>query len=257
MISNFHTHTHRCRHADGAEEEYIARALEGGFQILGFSDHTPYWFDSDFYSTFRMFPEQLPDYVCSILSLKQAYTGTIDIRLGLETEYYPRLFPELLRHLQDYPVDYLLLGQHYVDHEVKQCYLGAMNTADPDFLQTYCDQVIDALYTGCFSCFAHPDILGFTGDPALYKQQMRRVCRAAKQCDTPLEINFLGLRQGRHYPNSQFLSVAGEEGCKVILGSDAHTPRDVWDPVMEEKALELVKTYGLELVSDFPMRGIG
>lgn len=257
MISNFHTHTHRCRHATGTEEEYIARALEGGFRTLGFSDHSPYWFDSDFYSDFRMFREQLPDYAATVLALKEKYAGTIEIRLGLETEYYPRLFPELLRHLRDYPFDYLLLGQHYVDHEVNQCYLGAMRTADPNFLETYCNQVIDAVYTGSFSCFAHPDIFGFTGDEKIYRKQMGRVCRAAKQCGIPLEINFLGLRTGRHYPDERLLAVAAEEGNKVIFGSDAHTAKDVWDPETEERALGLVKTYGLELVSDFQMRGIG
>ena len=62
MIANYHTHTARCRHAEGEDEAYIARALEAGFQELGFSDHTPYWFETDHYSKFRMFPEQLPEY---------------------------------------------------------------------------------------------------------------------------------------------------------------------------------------------------
>ena len=45
MIANYHTHTPRCNHAEGAERDYIERALEGGFRELGFSDHTPYLFD--------------------------------------------------------------------------------------------------------------------------------------------------------------------------------------------------------------------
>ena len=38
MIANYHTHTWRCRHADGTEREYVERAIEGGLKILGFSD---------------------------------------------------------------------------------------------------------------------------------------------------------------------------------------------------------------------------
>ena len=41
MIANYHTHTYRCRHASGTEEEYIYQALDGGLEELGFSDHTP------------------------------------------------------------------------------------------------------------------------------------------------------------------------------------------------------------------------
>lgn len=36
MIANYHTHTWRCRHADGTEREYVERAIEGGLKILGF-----------------------------------------------------------------------------------------------------------------------------------------------------------------------------------------------------------------------------
>ena len=61
MIANYHSHTTRCRHAEGTEREYIERALQGGLKILGFSDHTPYLFPGDYYSNFRMFPDQLPD----------------------------------------------------------------------------------------------------------------------------------------------------------------------------------------------------
>ena len=63
MIANYHTHTKRCRHGHGEDEEFVQSALERGLQILGFSDHTPYLFSDDYYSTFRMFPEEFPDYV--------------------------------------------------------------------------------------------------------------------------------------------------------------------------------------------------
>ena len=42
MLTNYHTHTTRCGHAEGTEEEYILTALRCGFKVLGFSDHTPW-----------------------------------------------------------------------------------------------------------------------------------------------------------------------------------------------------------------------
>ena len=44
MIANYHTHTHRCNHAIGREEDYVKEALKAGMKILGWADHTPYLF---------------------------------------------------------------------------------------------------------------------------------------------------------------------------------------------------------------------
>ena len=54
MIANYHTHTWRCNHATGQEEEYVLTAVEQGFQILGFSDHAPYLFPEGYHSWVRM-----------------------------------------------------------------------------------------------------------------------------------------------------------------------------------------------------------
>lgn len=60
MIANYHTHTPRCNHAQGSEQEYVDAALSAGLKILGFSDHTPYFFPGDYYSTFRMHRKSFP-----------------------------------------------------------------------------------------------------------------------------------------------------------------------------------------------------
>ena len=39
MIANYHTHTFRCHHALGTDEDYVTSAIANGIQILGFSDH--------------------------------------------------------------------------------------------------------------------------------------------------------------------------------------------------------------------------
>ena len=35
----YHSHTFRCGHAVGTDEEYVKKAIEGHYEILGFSDH--------------------------------------------------------------------------------------------------------------------------------------------------------------------------------------------------------------------------
>ena len=38
---NFHSHTVRCQHAVGEEREYVEEAIKEGFEVIGFSDHSP------------------------------------------------------------------------------------------------------------------------------------------------------------------------------------------------------------------------
>ena len=33
---NYHTHTYRCMHACGSDEDYVISAIKGGYQVLGF-----------------------------------------------------------------------------------------------------------------------------------------------------------------------------------------------------------------------------
>ena len=68
MIANYHTHTTRCHHAEGEDRQYVETAIERGLKILGFSDHTPYYYDGDYVSGVRMLPEEVEGYVESISS---------------------------------------------------------------------------------------------------------------------------------------------------------------------------------------------
>ncbi len=253
MTENYHTHTARCRHATGTDEEYVLQAIDGGLKVLGFSDHTPFLFPDGYYTHMRMFPDQLEDYVTSVLTLREKYADKIDIRLGLEVEYYPTRMDDLFKLIAPYDIEYFVLGQHWCGNEQGEPYNGRP-TEDNALLEKYCTQVIEAMGTGCFSYLAHPDLLHFVGDPVFYQEQARRLCQAAKKYDIPLEINLLGLRTQRQYPREDFWKIAGETGCKVVLGSDAHTPKDVTDPATEEKALELVAKYQLQLLEHIPLR---
>ena len=249
MIANYHTHTYRCGHAEGDEREYTEAALQAGLQILGFSDHTPYdFFDSDPRNRpMRMKPEELPDYAASIRALAKEYRGRMEIRLGVEAEYYPKYFPRLLELLRENGVEYMILGQHFLGNEIGDIYSGRP-CSDRKELARYVSQTAEALETGLFTYFAHPDLFHFTGSDEVYKEEMRRLCRAAKQTQTPLEINLLGIQIHRHYPNAEFFRIANEVGNEVILGCDAHAPGRVAVPSEIEGSLRFLKDCGIEHV---------
>ena len=256
MRANYHTHTWRCNHATGAEEDYVKAAVEQGFDILGFSDHTPQFFPEGYISKIRMEPGELPNYCALVRDLRDRYSQQIRIHVGLEVEYYPALFPELLRAVQDQGVEYLILGQHFLGNEQNQPYTGAP-TMDETVLQRYCEQAMDAMQTGVFTYFAHPDLIKFQGDHAIYRKHMRRLCQEAKSCSLPLEMNLLGFWSQRNYPDIRFWSLAAEEGCQAVLGWDAHAPEQLCKPEAEGTLRKAAKRLGLELLETVDFRTIG
>ena len=255
MRANYHTHTWRCNHAVGKEEEYVIRAIEQGFDILGFSDHTPQFFPDGYRSGFRMEAHELSGYCSVVQELKERHSKDIQIHLGLEVEYYPALFDQLLPVLRDQGIEYLLLGQHFIGNEQNQPYSGNP-TGDEAVLRQYCTQSMDAMQTGVFSYFAHPDLIHFKGDPEIYRKHMRRLCQEAKSCGMPLEMNMLGLWSGRNYPDPRFWALAAEEGCQVIIGWDAHAPDQLCKTEAEQTLRMSAKQLGLELLETVDFRKI-
>ena len=253
MIANYHTHTWRSNHAEGSEESYVIAALEQGLSVLGFSDHTPYWFPDGYVSAIRMSLGQLADYCDVVRNLRKKYEEKIRIPLGLELEYYPDCLPKLLPILRDHGIEYLLLGQHFLGNEAGEHYSGRP-TEDRNVLERYCRQSMDAMQTGLFTYFAHPDLIHFVGDEKIYREHMRGLCREAKSCGLPLEINMLGLWTGRHYPDLRFWELAAEEGCSVVIGCDAHAPEHLKQADAEEKAMEIVRRLDLSLLETVPLQ---
>ena len=243
MLANYHTHTFRCGHAKGEDREYVETAIERGIKELGFSDHVPMPFPDGHESNFRVHYRMLDDYVSSVLSLQQEYRDDINIRLGFEAEYYPDLFGEMLDRLRVYPVDYLLLAQHFNDSR-EDVYNPAM-ARDRAALAEYVDRVIEGMETGKFTYVAHPDLFWFVGRPEVYRREMGRLCQRAKELDVPLEINILGLRTGRCYPNDRFWPIVKELGCRAVIGCDAHDPKDVGAPEQLRLAADFAARFGV------------
>ena len=257
MIANYHTHTPRCGHAVGSEREYVQEALRAGLRTLGFSDHTPYdYFDCEHRSSrIRMSAEELPGYADTVRALAAEYADALEILVGVEAEYYPKYFPRLLELLRESGIRYMILGQHFVGNEVGEPYCGRP-TEDRKTLERYVSQSIEGMDTGVFSFFAHPDLIRFVGDEGAYLREMRRLCRAAAERAMPLEINLLGIREGRNYPDERFWRLAAEEGCTALLGCDAHRPEDLGDAGSERKALEMAERLGLRLLESVELKNI-
>lgn len=247
MLANYHTHTKRCFHAIGSDREYIENAIKSGMKVLGFSDHCPWIFTDDYVSGIRMNTNMVDDYFKSLTALKQEYTKDITIYIGFETEYVPELIDAQDKFLDDYPVDYMIIGQHSIAPENISKYTGSP-TRDEYILKKYVDLIIEGMESGRYKYVAHPDLCHFIGEKEIYIKHYTRLCQYLKSKDIPIEINMLGLCENRHYPSAEFMKIAQTVGNKAIIGCDAHYSDVLDDTYGMKKCRKLAEKYSLELV---------
>ena len=259
MTVNLHTHTIRCSHATGSEREYIERALANGIRRMGFSDHIPFVFPDGNEDWYRVPMARAEEYVQTLRQLREEYRGRIEIQIGFETECYPTYFEDMIQRVKEIGAEYVILGQHHVEYEkdgaFERFYSGT-KTEDEEILRGYVDQVIFAMRTGKITYVAHPELLNFVGDEQIYEREMRRLCQGAAETDTPLEINFLGIREHRHYPKKKFWQWVKEYDCRVVFGFDAHDVESAYDGESLQVAEEWVKELGLRLETDPQIRSL-
>lgn len=110
MEANYHTHTNRCGHALGEDEEYVLSAIDAGIKTLGFSDHVmvPDFSENGIRGDYI----QTLDYFTSIKNLQDKYKNKIEILLGFEAESWPMYYKYYKKLLKTNQIDYLILGNH-------------------------------------------------------------------------------------------------------------------------------------------------
>ena len=258
MLACYHTHTVRCHHAFGEDEEYVKSAIAEGVKILGFSDHAPMRYPEGYVSYYKMHPDELAEYCESVRSLREKYRDKIEIHLGLEVEYYPLLWEDSLKLWRDAGIEYLLLGQHFITEEYVEDKRSSFKlTANPEHLVRYADIVVGAIQSGKITYVAHPDVFNYdleSGDVELYKHEMGRIIAAARDAGMPLELNLLGVAEQRHYPNPAFWEEVGKLGASAILGCDAHVPTRVAKSDEILAAKEFLGRYGVPLVETVDLK---
>ncbi len=254
----YHTHTYRCGHASGRDEDYVTNAIQSGIKVLGFSDHI--FLPGIRQRGSRGDYEELEGYINSINDLKDRYADQVTIHLGFEAEYYHSYdyyYRELLRTGM---IDYLILAQHYrMENGRLTLYYGHSQT--PADIREYGANLIAGMETGLFKYVAHPDLF-MASYPAGFDEAAREVSlaiiRAAKRLDIPLELNMGAIRFGgmrliggeyRHmYPYLPFWKLVKEQDAKVIIGIDAHNPRDLQDSEIHQ-LVDIVEGLGLKHIN--------
>lgn len=250
MKANYHTHTSRCGHATGTDEQYVRAAIRQGFDELGFSDHVPWPYQNGFsHPGVRMSVLQLSQYLNSVRELAERYRDQIQIYAGFECEYFPEYMSWLEDMAAENELDYLIFGNHYENSDEYGFYFGSART--PDMLSRYVKSAEKGIQTGLFAYLAHPDLFMRSYKPfdENCRAAARDLCQACKAMDMPMEYNvhdrfISGITHRKSYPDPEFFEIVRQEGVRVLIGLDAHEPRELSDPTQWNRAMRELEPFG-------------
>ena len=258
MKNNYHTHTPRCNHAVGSEEEYVEKAIESNFSTLGFSDHCPLPDINDTrIAIMRMAESEIDIYVYAIETLKKKYEGKINILLGLECEYFPSKMEWLKKIVKTFNIQYLILGAHYIEYKdgTFSNYMGSKCTKEE--VIDYQNNCIEAMETGLFLYLAHPDLFvkGYGKWDDLAIKVSENICQRAKQLNIPLGYNLNGFnnfynKRVYSYPYNQFWEIASKYQCDVLIEYDAHNPLLLSRDDLYQQAERILSKMGCNIINE-------
>lgn len=248
-----HVHSPYCPHGTKDPlEAYIERALEQGLERISFTEHAP-------------LPEGVTDpapdndsgmsfatadaYLKELTQLRETYKNQIDIRIGMEFDYWEGHVDgtrDIIARYADVLTDGILsLHYLYIDEQ----YYGV------DFSKESFGEIVTKLgsvtavheryYEGIQALVmtdlgAHqPKRLGHLTLPTKFIQayplesnptNLDDTLRKIRQANFALDVNTAGLRKplcGLSYPCSELLQVTQSLSIPLVYGSDAHLAKDV------------------------------
>lgn len=246
-IANHHAHSD---FSDGRlkPRDYLNQALSQGLQTYGFSDHAPIPSSSVSLMTIA----ELEKYLLEIESLKEEFSGKIQVYKGLEVDYIPNVISLNSEHIQAANLDYSIGAVHYVDHFVDGTPWGFEGTVEnfEKGLKEIFEGDVRAAIERYFSLIremlsiSQPDIVAhidrikklnrngrfFSEKADWYQVALLQTLEVIAEKEVILEVNTKGFYRNETvepYPGSWILNRAFEMNIPVHLASDAHHPDDI------------------------------
>jgi len=234
IAKDYHVHESHSSDAPGATVERYCRMAEArGIDEIAFTTHLiivgP---DVDVGVT----PSQIPDYLEEIQGARDS--TSVELRAGLEVDYFPEEEGRLGRVLDEHPLDFVLGSLHYIRGYDIGTRRGSVDFFGgrllEDALDVYFTGFREAVESGLFDAMAHPDyfrkhIRLTHEEPVTWERYGTAVYEAIdsmKSSRVGFEVNSSGWRYGVEgvYPVDGFLRAARDAGVdNVTVGSDSHS----------------------------------
>lgn len=273
ILANYHTHNHYC---DGKEapEAYIKKAIELGFQALGFSSHAPVLFENEY----SIPPEKFEDYCSEIEILKQKYQDRIELFLAIEADYIPNKTHDFSYFRNACNLDYIIGSIHMITNPTNGLvwYIdgGKQERWDKGLDEVFGGDIkagVKAFYnqTNTMIEMQKPEILGhfdkikmhnknrfFLQTDTWYQNLLQESLQLIKEKDVVMEINTRGIYKGRFdelFPSVSIFKKAQDMGIPLMLNTDAHHPNELLGYYTE--AIEIIKCSGINELWHYSKKG--
>jgi len=248
-----HMHTPLCKHAHGHPSQYVEEGVARGLKGIIFTCHSP--MPNRWSHAVRMSPDEFEDYMALVQEGADSAPDGFEVRLGMESDFYPGMEPWLEELHQKADFHYILGSVHWHVPEYRAKYWQGDIVA---FQKQYFEHLAESAETGLFDSLAHPDLVKNAEPPEWKFDRIRD--DVAKALDriaatgVAMELNTSGIHKTypEFNPGPEMLNMMVERKIPVVIGSDSHVPYRVGADF--EDALDLLESVGYQEVQVFEHR---
>ena len=267
-MQNFSLHTHTIGF-DGhnTEEEMVRRAIELGWDKIGFSNHfivyerieeAPMYhnakmrsYDSIYSSSFDKVVAKFEKHYAEIDRLRDE--KGFEILKGMEVDFFAgekwrKGFEEAVAYLKP---DYLIGSAHFIEYEGVLCnshdLKKAPKTEQQKMLTRYWQNVRVTANSQLFDFLAHIDLMKKVGlgQEEEWRDEEQKTIRAIKESGVMIEINTSAFKNGNEpYPSKRIMQMIANEGITVLLSDDAHNTERLGDDF--DRAYKMAQNCGIK-----------
>ena len=256
-LQNLHTH---CTYCDGKNtpEQIIKKAIEIGFNAVGFSSHAPLGFETDY----AIKEEKLDEYISVINGLKKKYEEQINVFCGLEADYFSIENDSLDFDYKIGSVHLLEIGGKFYDvdenlQKTKYIINEFFNGDGIEYAKSYFELVSKLADVKNFDIVGHFDLVTkfnekeflINTNSKAYRDLALEAVHSLKGKVTAFEVNTGAISRNHRttpYPAPFLLKELCKIGEKVILTSDCHN-MDYLDTGYKD-AIEIIKNCGFKSI---------
>ena len=246
---NYNLHQHTI-FSDGKDvpEKYVEKAVELGFEALGFSEHSPLPFDNPF----SIKEEKIGEYIRVTDELKSKYNNRLALYRALEMDFIPGISEDFDYWRNSCKTDYLIGSVHLVrpdgfddlwftdgpdykiyDQGIEDFFGGDIRKA----VRAFYDQTNRMIESQQFEIIGHFDKIKmhnrnrfFTDDDKWYQDMVDETIELIKQKNLIVEINTRGLYKKRSdalFPDGYALRQVKKRNIPILISSDAHRAEEI------------------------------
>ncbi|GCE09425.1 PHP domain-containing protein [Dictyobacter aurantiacus] len=255
IISDFHNHI-----SYTSAQAMVRSAHQRGLKICGISEHISQTVEGR--PVLAHMPQEgvimpMEEYRQQVL--EAARLEHIDVRLGLEVDFYPGKNEEIQASLSGYTWDFLIGSIHDVDalhyDRVKEDFGREKGEA---LWLRYFELLREAVSSGFFQVVSHPVRMRTTNPylPPTFDQELERLAAEATHCNVALELNGFDVLT---YPDvvRRLMRACALQGTAISCGSDAHYPEEVgqahtkFEDILREADIRQVRIWKQQQLEEY------